>query len=61
VRWRVVQGPRFENQIATLSLRRREAELRVDRALLDDGGQPVLEPSFAHPLAGSRAQVADRR
>ncbi len=55
VRWRVVKGPRFENQIATLSLRRREAELRVDRAQLGDDGEPVLEPSFAHPLAGSKA------
>jgi len=31
VRWRVVRGPRFENQVATLELDGRAARVRIER------------------------------
>jgi hypothetical protein len=50
IRWRYVRGPSFDNQIATLELEGRTADVRVERAVPGDGG-PGLEPVFDYRLA----------
>jgi hypothetical protein len=51
LRWRFVRGPTFENQIATLDLDGRRAEVRVETAVAGAGGRPELRPVFDHRLA----------
>jgi hypothetical protein len=50
IRWRVERGPSFDNQIATLELDGRKADLRVERPVVRDGGPPQLEPVFTYEL-----------
>jgi hypothetical protein len=50
IQWRLVRGPSFDNQIATLQLDRRRALIRVERAVSGAGG-PRLERVFEHRLA----------
>ena len=52
VRWRLVEGPLFNNQIATLKLRGRDASLRLDKTAPQDDRGPRLEQIFDRPLAG---------
>jgi hypothetical protein len=49
VRWRLVQPPTFENQIATLTLDGRAASLRLERVW--PGEDPELETSLERRLA----------
>jgi hypothetical protein len=49
VSWELVQPPTFENQIATITLNGRSAELRLERAR--SGDTPQLETSLEHRLA----------
>ena len=51
IRWRFLRGPTFDNQIATLDLDGRSAELRVESPLTADGGRPELRPVFEYRLA----------
>ena len=52
LRWRVVRGPRFENQVATLELDGGAASVRIERAApLVDGGAPELVPTIEQRLA----------
>ena len=50
IRWRLLSGPSFENQVGTLELDGRRAVVRVETALRD-GDQPRLEQVFEHRLA----------
>lgn len=52
IRWRISAGPWFDNQIASLELRGREATLRLDRALPADPGsdERELEKVFEQAL-----------
>ena len=56
LRWRMVEGPVFDNQIATLDFDGRHAGLTVERTRPGDGEgdsatPPRLERAFSHPLA----------
>jgi hypothetical protein len=51
IRWRFLERPSFENQIATLELDGRAATLRVERAVEDRHGRPRLMPVFERRLA----------
>jgi len=57
LRWRLVEGPRFENQIGTLSFRGRAAHLALEQALLGPDGEPTLRPLFARALTGRTPAV----
>ncbi|HLM51885.1 MAG TPA: alkaline phosphatase D family protein [Solirubrobacteraceae bacterium] len=47
IRWRMVgEEPIFDNQVATLELEDRSAQLRVERTAVDDGDEPRLHESF---------------
>jgi hypothetical protein len=48
VRWRTVEGPYFDNQVATLTLDGRRAQLVLERTLPDDG---ALHECFRRRLA----------
>ena len=50
IRWRYVEGPYFENHVATITLRGRSASMRLERAVGDGNGQGVLVPVFERRL-----------
>ena len=50
IRWRLLRGPSFENQIGTLELDGRRALVRVETAL-GAANRPALEQVFEHRLA----------
>jgi hypothetical protein len=54
IRWDVVEGPYFENQIGTLVHQGRHAEVRIDKTIPvpDDEGERRLERVFARTLSG---------
>jgi hypothetical protein len=47
IRWRITQGPWFENMLATLEYDARTARIRFDRAA---PGPPHLTPAYETPL-----------
>jgi hypothetical protein len=49
----VGDGPRFDNQVASLTLRGRGAEMKLERAVAGDRGHahPVLVDSDAYALS----------
>jgi hypothetical protein len=50
--WRLTHGkPWFDNHVATLELRSRQATLTFEKALLDGSGKPNLEKIYEHRLA----------
>ena len=53
LRWRLVEGPLFENHIATLEFDGRKALMRLERAHRAEveGENPTLRPIFEHELA----------
>jgi hypothetical protein len=51
LRWRFVKRPWFDNQVATLELRDREAHLRIERTLPDEWEHPTLHACLEHRLA----------
>jgi hypothetical protein len=51
IRWRMVQEPTFDNQLATLRLDGRHARLTIERAQAGDRDRPQLEPSLDRQLA----------
>lgn len=53
VAWRVVEGPVYANQIATLTLDGAEAELSVETTAGADWRYPGLRPAFSHRLASA--------
>jgi hypothetical protein len=50
LKWRLVRGPSFDNQIGTLQLNGRRALVRVERSVSGAGG-PRLERVFEQRLA----------
>jgi hypothetical protein len=51
IRWRLVEGPYYDNQVATLKLDGRAAELRLERTVGDPGEDDrELHPSFERSL-----------
>ena len=52
VRWRSIgRSPWFDNQVATLELDGRRMDFRIEKALPDDDGRPVLECVLEHRIA----------
>jgi hypothetical protein len=49
IRWRFVEGPLFDNQVATLKIRGRDSCVRLDKTTAD-GDEFKLERVFDHPL-----------
>jgi hypothetical protein len=61
LRWRFIEGPWFNNQVATLKLRGRAASMRLDKTVAGEGENFELEKVFDHPLAGEsvRDEIGD--
>ena len=49
--WRLLDGPCFDNQVATLRISGREATMRLDKTVAGDRDQQSLECSFERRLA----------
>jgi len=50
IRWRITQGPWFDNMLAALDFNGRGARIRFDRAAADESGNPSLQPVCETPL-----------
>jgi hypothetical protein len=51
IRWRLLEGPHFDNQVASLHLDGREATLRLDKTVPGEDGSDALEKTFERRLA----------
>jgi hypothetical protein len=52
VRWRLVEGPCFDNQVATLTIDGREASMKLERTVGDpDSDHRSLHTSFERSLS----------
>jgi hypothetical protein len=51
IRWRLCDGPFFDNQVATLHIDGREATMRLDKTIPGDRNEHTLETSFERRLA----------
>jgi hypothetical protein len=52
LRWKLVQRPWFDNQVATLTLHERRAHLRIERTVPDEWRAPRLHDCLDRQLAG---------
>ena len=50
IRWRTLEGPYFDNQVATLRLDGREASMRLDKTVAGEEDQSALEKTFERRL-----------
>jgi hypothetical protein len=61
IRWRLDQGPAFDNQVSTLDWERKWAKITLERAEPGDPRKPQLTLSFEHELTQeSHAAPPDR-
>jgi phosphodiesterase/alkaline phosphatase D-like protein len=51
IRWRLLDGPYFDNQVATLHLDGRQASIRLDKTVPGDRDEHSLRTSFERDLA----------
>jgi hypothetical protein len=51
IRWRLLDGPCFDNQVASLHLDGRSATMRLDKTMPGEDGEEALELSFSRRLA----------
>jgi hypothetical protein len=51
IRWRPLDGPYFDNQVATLELDARAATMRLDKTVPGEDDKEALEESFSRRLA----------
>ncbi|HEU4462373.1 MAG TPA: alkaline phosphatase D family protein, partial [Solirubrobacterales bacterium] len=51
IRWRTLEGPHFDNQVATLQIDRRKATMRLDKTVPGEDGKEALEESFSRRIA----------
>jgi hypothetical protein len=51
IRWRTLDGPCFDNQVATLEIDGRQALMRLDKTVPGEDGTDALEESFSRRLA----------
>jgi PhoD-like phosphatase len=51
LRWRLADGPYFDNQVATLRLDGRESQIKLDKTIEEDEGDRKLECVFERRLA----------
>jgi PhoD-like phosphatase len=52
LRWRLAEGPCFDNQVATLRVDGRKASMQLDKTVAGDDDERALERVFERPLAG---------
>ena len=50
IRWRLLEGPYFDNQVGTVRLDGREAIVRLDKTVVGDEDEKALEKSFERRL-----------
>jgi hypothetical protein len=50
IRWRTLEGPCFDNQVATLEIKGRDALMRLDKTVPGEDGKEALEESFSRRL-----------
>jgi len=50
LRWRLAEGPCFDNQVATLRLDGRSAQIKLDKTVPGEGDERLLECVFERPL-----------
>ncbi|HEV2790177.1 MAG TPA: alkaline phosphatase D family protein [Solirubrobacterales bacterium] len=51
IRWRTLEGPHFDNQVASLHIDKRTASLRLDKTVPGEDGRKALEKTFSRRLA----------
>jgi hypothetical protein len=51
IRWRLLEGPYFDNQVATLRLDGREAIVRLDKTVAGEEHEKALEKTFERRIA----------
>jgi PhoD-like phosphatase len=51
IRWRLLEGPFFDNQIGTVHLDGREATVRLDKTVAGKEDETALEKTFEHRVA----------
>ncbi|HXR61200.1 MAG TPA: alkaline phosphatase D family protein [Solirubrobacterales bacterium] len=51
IRWRTLDGPYFDNQVATIEIDGRHATLRLDKTVPGEDGKDALEETFSRRLA----------
>jgi PhoD-like phosphatase len=51
IRWRCLEGPYFDNQVATVRLDGREAIVRLDKTIAGEEDEKRLEKTFEHRIA----------
>ena len=51
IRWRLLDGPCFDNQVGTVRLDGRRASMRLDKTVPGDEEEAALEESFFRRLA----------
>ncbi|HXR29707.1 MAG TPA: alkaline phosphatase D family protein [Solirubrobacterales bacterium] len=51
IRWRLLEGPYFDNQVGTLRLDGRKAIARLDKTVADDDEEQALEKTFERRIA----------
>jgi len=51
IRWRITQGPWFENMLSVLEFRDRQASVRFDRATTEPSGTPQLTTAYETRLS----------
>jgi hypothetical protein len=51
IRWRTLEGPYFDNQVASLHIDGRKAWIRLDKTVPGEDGEKALEETFSRRLA----------
>jgi hypothetical protein len=51
MRWRLAEGPYFDNQVATLRLDARQARMKLDKTISGEGEERRLDSVFEHRIA----------
>ena len=51
IRWRYIEDPTFDNQVASIEWEAREATVRIEKAVPSDPDQPVLEKVIEQRIA----------
>ena len=50
IRWRLLEGPYFDNQVGTLRLDGRQATVRLDKTVAGEEDEQALEKTFERRL-----------
>jgi hypothetical protein len=61
IQWRSLDGPYFNNQVASITLDGRASRLKLEKTAADDPDENELETTFMRELAPQRGAQPDRR